>query len=231
MITTNVIQRTFHLRIGEATGTVFALDHGGRQYLVTASHLLQGMKTLDDVRIFHDGQWKGLPCQMVGIAPDADTAVLAPGLQLAPSFPLEPTMADLAFGQQVFFLGFPLGMMWGGGEMNRDFPFPLVKSGVLSAIEVGTPPRIWVDGHNNPGFSGGPLIFIPPQEQFARGRAYRVAGIITGYRLSALPVYNQQGRQIGMLPENSGIVLAYGIQRALDLIEANPIGHQLDPAP
>ena len=189
------------------------------------------MKTLDDVRIFHDGQWKGLPCQMVGIAPDADTAVLAPGLQLAPSFPLESTMADLAFGQQVFFLGFPLGMMWGGGEMNRDFPFPLVKSGVLSAIEVGTPSRIWVDGHNNPGFSGGPLIFIPPQEQFARGRAYRVAGIITGYRVSALPVYNQQGRQIGMLPENSGIVLAYGIQAALDLIEANPIGHQLDAAP
>ena len=72
------------------------------------------------------------------------------------------------------------------------------------------------------------MIFIPPQEQFARGRAYRVAGIISAYRLSALPVYNQQGRQIGMLPENSGIVLAYGIKGALELIDVNPIGHQLD---
>ena len=231
MITFNVIHRIFHLKIGEATGTVFALDHGGRQYLVTASHLLEGMESLDDVRIFHDGQWKGLPCQMVGIAPDADTAVLAPGLQLAPTFPLEATMADIALGQQVFFLGFPLGMMTAAGELNRDFPFPLVKSGVLSGIEQGTPTRIWVDGHNNPGFSGGPLIFIPPQEQFSTNRAYRVAGIISGYRLSALAVFNQQGRQIGMLPENSGIVLAYGIQGALDLIEANPIGHQLDPVP
>ena len=139
MITSNVIQRTFHLKVGQATGTVFALDHGGRQYLVTAGHLLEGMNSLDDIRIFHDGQWKALPCRMVGIAPDADTAVLAPGLQLAPSFPLQPTMADLAFGQQVFFLGFPLGMMWGGGQMNRDFPFPLVKSGVLSGIEDGSP--------------------------------------------------------------------------------------------
>ena len=224
----NVIQRTFHLRIGQATGTVFALDHGGRQYLVTASHVLEGMNSLDDVRIFHDGQWKAVPCEMVGDAPDADTTVLAPGLQLAPSFPLQPTMADMAYGQQVFFLGFPLGMMGGGGQMNRDFPFPLVKSGVLSGIEDAKPPRLWVDGHNNPGFSGGPLIFIPPQEQFAKGRAYRVAGIVSGYRLSGQPVYDQQGRQIGLSSENSGIVLAYGIQGALDLIEANPIGHEVD---
>ena len=72
------------------------------------------------------------------------------------------------------------------------------------------------------------MIFIPPQEQFARGRAYRVAGIVSGYRLSDQPVYDHQGRQIGLSSENSGIVLAYGIQGALDLIEANPIGHELD---
>ena len=231
MITLNVIQRIFHLRIGETTGTVLALDHGGRQYLVTASHLLEGMNNLDDVRFFHDGQWKVVPCEMVGNAPDADTAVLAPGLQLAPSLLLEPTMGDIAYGQQVFFLGFPLGMMGSGDQMNRDFPFPLVKSGVLSGIEYGKPPRLWVDGHNNPGFSGGPLIFIPPQEQFAKGRAYRVAGIVSGYRLQGQPVYDQEGHQIGLSSENSGIVLAYGIQGALDLIEANPIGHELAADP
>ena len=231
MITFNAIHRIFHLKIGEATGTVFALDYGGRQYLVTASHLLKGMETLDDVRIFHDGQWKAVPCQMVGIKPDADTAVLAPGLQLAPTLPLEATMADLTYGQQVFFLGFPLGMMSAAGELNRDFPFPLVKSGVLSGIEQGTTTRIWVDGHNNPGFSGGPLIFIPPHEQFSTNRAYRVAGIISGYRFSVLPVVDQQGRQIGTLNENTGIVLAHAIQGALDLMDANPIGYQLDPAP
>ena len=231
MITTNVIQRTFHLKIGETTGTVFALDHDGRQYLVTAHHLLEGMNNLDSIRIFHNGKWKDLPCRMVGMALDADTAVLAPGQQLAPPFPLQPTMADMVFGQQVFFLGFPLGMMTAAGELNRDFPFPLVKSGVLSGIEQGTPPRIWVDAHNNPGFSGGPLIFIPPQEQFARNGAYRVAGLISGYRYSVLPVFNQQGCQIGTVNENTGIVLAHGIQGALDLINANPIGYQLNPAP
>ena len=73
MITSSVIQRRFHLRIGQATGTVFALDHRGRKYLVTASHVLKGMDCLDDVRIFHDGQWKALPCEMVGDAPDVDT--------------------------------------------------------------------------------------------------------------------------------------------------------------
>ena len=61
-------------------------------------------------------------------------------------------------------------------------------------------------------------------------RAYNVAGVISGYQVSALPVYNLHGEQIGLLPENSGILLAYGIQAALDLINANPIGHELKGA-
>ena len=188
MITTNVIQRVFHLKVGESQGTVFALDHESKQYLVTANHVLDGMTSLDDIEIYHDGQWKRLPSAMVGTAKDADTAVLAARVQLAPSHPLEATMGGIVIGQQVFFLGFPLGMMWGGGEMNRDFPFPLVKSGVLSAMEVGQTPRIWVDGHNNPGFSGGPLVFIPAEEQFKRDRAFRVAGVISAYRTGVTPI-------------------------------------------
>ena len=230
MITTNVIQRVFHLRVGEATGTVFALDHEGKQYLITAGHLLEGMTSLDEIKVFHEGQWKSLPLAMVGIAQNADIAVLAPGIQLAPLHPLEATMGGIVFGQQVFFLGFPLGMMLGSGGINRDFPFPLVKSGVLSGIEFGKAARIWVDGHNNPGFSGGPLIFIRAEDQFKADRAYKVAGVISAYRVSVLPVYNRQGQQIGLFPENSGIVLAYGIQPALDMINANPIGHELKGA-
>ena len=230
MITTNVIQRVFHLRVKESTGTVFALDHEGKQYLITASHVLKEMTSLDEIEIFHGRQWKGLPTAMVGIAESADIAVLAPKIQLAPPYQLEATMGGMLFGQQVYFLGFPLGMMGDSGQMNRDFPFPLVKSGILSGVEVGEAAKIWVDGHNNPGFSGGPLIFIRVEDQFKKDRAYKVAGVISAYRVSALPVYNREGHEIGLSRENTGIVLANGIQPALDLINASPIGHELKGA-
>ena len=104
MITTNVIRRVFYLKVGKSTGTGFALNHEGKQYLITAGHLLEGMTSLDEIQSFHEDQWKGLPSAMVGIAQNADTAVLAPGIELAPSLPLEATMEGIQFGQQVFFL-------------------------------------------------------------------------------------------------------------------------------
>ena len=42
MITTNVIQRTFFVKIGNMTGAAFTIDRNGRQYLVTARHIAGG---------------------------------------------------------------------------------------------------------------------------------------------------------------------------------------------
>ena len=118
-----------------------------------------------------------------------------------------------------------------GGDLNREFPFPLVKSGVLSGLGERQPiTEIWVDDHNNPGFSGGPLVFMPNNERFQSNGVYRVAGVISAYQISQLPVYNALGHQIGMIPENSGILLAYNIKFAVDMIDANPIGCKLDAA-
>ena len=224
MITNNVIQRVFRIQAGLVTGSAFALDYAGRQYCITARHLFEKTGPPNAVRIYHDGQWKDLPVTLVGFgANDIDIAVLAPTVQLAPTYPLEP-MTGLTIGQQVFFLGFPLGMMSVGSEINREFPIPLVKSGVFSGAEGKPLKTLWVDGHNNPGFSGGPLVCAKGQ---ASARDYEVAGVISGYRLSMLPVHDQLGNEIGALPENSGIVVAYAIKPAIDLIKANPIGYEL----
>ncbi len=224
MITTNVIQRVFRIRLGTVTGSAFSLDHAGKQYLVTARHLVASAGNVDRVDIYHEQQWKELHVKVVGLGSDGiDIAVFSPEVQLSPTFPLEPNPDGLALGQQVFFLGFPLGMMTEGGKINREFPIPLVKSGVLSGSENSPFTEFLVDGHNTPGFSGGPLVFTPQGEQVK----YRVAGVISGYRLSMLPVHDPFGNQIGMLPENSGIVVAHSISTATDLMNANPIGFDL----
>ncbi len=225
MITANVIQRVFHIKIGCNAGTAFAIEHEEKQYLVTARHVVERQQGEVEVAIFYSGEWKRMTMNIVGTTEgEIDIAVLVPPTQLAPTFPLEPSTRNMTLGQQAFFLGFPLGMTGGFGEMNRDFPLPLVKAGIVSTLP-SRPQRIfWIDGHNNPGFSGGPLVFVPNGQAVSKNTPYKVAGVISAYRTSQASVYDAQGNKIGVTRENTGIVLVHDISHAIDLIKANPIG-------
>ena len=67
MITTNAIQRTFHIKRGDASGTAFAIDRASRQYLVTARHVVDGITSGDTIAVFHENQWKNVTVDVVGI--------------------------------------------------------------------------------------------------------------------------------------------------------------------
>ena len=237
MITSNIIHRTFHIRWNDTTGTGFTIDRGSKQYLVTARHVVLEIESGKAIKIFHDKEWKDLVVNVVGIGSGAvDVAVLACSVRLSPPLPLVTSLADLAYGQPVSFLGYPFGWDVGGEQINRGVPLPFVKAGIVSAMEFGDVSRIFLDAHGNKGFSGGPVVFVPygqPKNKL------RVAGII-----SALPPYpqsawqpivdrngnpftNPAGEPIGYVQENPGIVVAIGIRHAVELIDANPIGFQL----
>ena len=128
MITSTVIHRTFHIRYRNGTGTAFAIDRDGRQYLITARHLVEGVAAGDSVELFHEKQWKKLAVDVVGIGCNGiDVTVLACPIQLAPPLPLEASNAGLFFGQPVYFLGFPFAWDSGLENMNRGLPVPFVK--------------------------------------------------------------------------------------------------------
>ena len=74
--------------------------------------------------------------------------------------------------QDVYFLGFPYDLTNDGGTINRNFPIPLIKKGILSAIQVGEVKTLLLDGHNNPGFSGGPVVC-----QIVNGRSDELTAI------------------------------------------------------
>ncbi|HZD60078.1 MAG TPA: hypothetical protein VE439_06450, partial [Anaerolineae bacterium] len=142
---------------------------------------------------------------------------------------LEPTSDGIVYGQDVFFLGFPYGMRVELGNLNRGFPLPFVKKAILSCIhttENGVQ-IYYLDGHNNPGFSGGPVVFKEANRQ-----NFKVASVISGYRQEEEPIY-QAGQEIHFqeIPlvyrYNTGIIYSYGIKHAVDLIKGNPIGYKL----
>jgi hypothetical protein len=82
---------------------------------------------------------------------------------------------------------------------------------------------VWVlDGINNEGFSGGPVVF-------QTGTAQKIFAVVSGMLMetvnvdSADPESNQKHPK-ETVKENAGFIFAFDIQYAVDVIKKNPIG-------
>ena len=239
MITSNVIQRTFPLRFGEGEATCFIADVDDREYLVTAKHVVEGIRSTGNVQLFHEGSWKELDVLVVGLGDrEIDVAVLAPSHSLSPRSQLWLSMEGIAVGQDVYFLGFPYGFKSRFEDINRGFPVPFIKKGILSALgnDMNGRGDFYLDGHNNPGFSGGPVVYercggIPPNRAGKKViREYRVAGVVSGYYSNAEPIYDGDDETFLRYRENTGIVTCFSAAKALEIIEGNPVGLLIEDA-
>lgn len=226
MITANVFQRTFFIKSGNSTGTAFSIDVDNRRYLVTASHVCADGENTTEIQIYHEATWKNLPVKVVGMGDptrlDADIAVLAADTVIGAAHPLPASSEGLIWGQDVYFLGYPYGLHT-LANVNGGFPLPLVKRALMSG-SVGTEFEVFLlDGHNNPGFSGGPVVFKPSGSQ-----QFSVMGVVSAYRTEEMPV-TLNGQPTGLAgAANTGIIIAPSIKRATDMIESNPIGPTIE---
>ena len=228
MVTTNIVRRIFRIKSTEE-GTCFTIDVDNRQYIVTAQHIVKNITHQDTVKIMQEEKWKNLQVKLVGHGKgDVDISVLAANLQISPTHPLPATSDGIILGQDAYFLGFPYGLMSNIEAVNRNFPLPLVKKATVSMVaERGN--HILLDGHNNPGFSGGPVIF----KKNNHGKNFIVAGVVCGYQFAREPVYENEEQEqkespMGYYKSNTGIIIAYNIEHALSLIRKNPIGVKLE---
>jgi hypothetical protein len=228
MITSNVIHRVFHLKFNNGTGTCFAIDFDNKQYMVTAKHVIRGLKTNDTVEIYNENAWITVPVKLTGHSAVVDISVFTIDGVIG-IHPLPPTKEGLVYGQDVYFLGFPYMTNIENG-MNRNFPMPLVKKGIISIWYTENEQKILlVDGNNNHGFSGGPLVFTPPT---GSKTDFQIAGVISGYKQARDQVFDKNGNKIeAYFNYNTGIVLCYDIQHAIDLIKANPNGLPIETTP
>jgi S1-C subfamily serine protease len=251
-LTTNVLLRVRMIRPAGSSsfGTGFTLEVDGSQYLVTAKHVVAGMKDSDTLEIRQGDQWTPLTVKVLR-ANDADIAVLIPPRQLTVSFPLEPSLTGIRLPQDVYFLGFPYGLPYDLPTkplgLIQGFALPFIKKGVVSAM-TDHAKVIFLDGHNNPGFSDGPIVFRDLDQSEV---VFKLAAVVSGFRPELLPILKlreitpdkvssadiaQQRivRKEGHLyrlddtdevvNSNTGIVIRYNIGYALDLIHKNPIG-------
>lgn len=223
MITMNVISRTFQLKCGNQHGTCFTIDVDHKQYICTAAHCLIEFNGRA-IELFHENKWKELKVKIVGYSSKGtDICVLSSEILLSPSLPLLPDASGIALGQDTYFLGFPLGIQASAGEINRHYAMPLVKKATLSGICFENPKTLLLDGHNNLGFSGGPVVF-----QKKPGSEFFVASIVSAYNQMPEPIFDTKGNKTPLrYHANMGIVVSYLIDYALDVIHTNPIGCEI----
>jgi len=223
MVNANAIQRTIHIRHEAQCGTAFFVDENERQYLVTAKHVVQTIADVAVISILHNEKWIDVPVRLVGHAPDdVDISVLClPNRIVESALVLPADSAGMVVSQDVFFLGFPFGLFANLGELNSYYPVCFVKKAIVSCFEFGQIGlhKIFLDGMNNPGFSGGPVVFSAPGTSFLK-----VAAVISGYRFDEKPVYVNGNPVLANTRENTGIIHSYGIGYAKQIILNNQIG-------
>lgn len=220
MITSNVLSRLFFIRFGNATATCFTIDVGNREYIVTAKHVVEEIAAQDTIKLMLKNEWIDLKVNLVGHAADElDISVLSTDRVLTPNnYPMEPGSKGMIYGQDMYFLGYPFG--WRGiytNGGNGGSPFPFVKKATLSLMNGK---MFYLDGYNNKGFSGGPVVF----QDLNGGKQFKVAGVISGYMFENKPVLHEGEGTPLVVEDNTGIINVVDIGLAINVINDNPIG-------
>lgn len=249
-VTANAFRRVLLIRAGDVFGTAFTIEVDGRQYLITARHVVAALQPEDTISYLRNDQWLPVKVKIIRYddTKDVDIAVLVPPTQLTVTFSLDPTLKGIKFGQDVYLLGFPFGIATSGAS-NAGFPLPYVAKGVMSAeIHEQGVSRIVVDAMTNHGLSGAPVIYRDLDQQSSW--VFRVAGVAVAFKRDATRVLRRLGevkadeitqeeisKDRVVLQDghwfraedagesvylNTGIVIVYNISHALDLIRENP---------
>ena len=222
MITSDILCRVFRIRYKNDAGTAFTIEKENVQYIITAKHLFDSTKNGDFVTIEILREKKYYPINVIVMFskdPNIDCAVLKtnPYHEVTGKFTNENTIEGIVLGQDVFFLGFPYNY----DNLLMSFPksttpAPFVKKACLSGLSEKNR-LLFLDGINNPGFSGGPVCF---KDQ--KTNKYKIAGLINSYRYNISSVFKSDGTSTDLyVRENTGIINACSILEVLSVIENN----------
>jgi len=216
---TKVLRRTFLIQTDTLGGTCFTIIYQQREFVITARHLFKknlksGGKT--EITLLIGRELKSITATFHKSRNDSlDIAVLTLPLLThnVDSYHYEGTPL---FGQDVYFIGYPSfnGTLFLTDDKKESY-FPIIKKAILSgSVRISNDVSYFLlDGHNNPGFSGGPVIFYNYET-----KQNELLGIISGYYLqeNALKDKSLNSKQI---MENSGIIQGYYINDAINIIK------------
>lgn len=248
--TANVLTRTLMIESPHGRGSVFSLDVDEREYWITAKHVLTGAEHPPygsitnksvSLRILNPGaqgeEWLSVNFSVIDVGEGVDIVVLAaPHPILDKPGPSPATTAEgVMMGADCEFLGYPFGGGWRATwDDGHSYWMPFTKRCLVSTLTFGEPKIYVLDGINNKGFSGGPVVYRTGNDQ-------KIIAVVSGYITEPAEVISSvQGKPVAIrkpsrtpnvkpsaketVNMNSGFIIAYAISPAIDAIHKNPIG-------
>ncbi len=247
--TMNILTRTLMIESSHGRGSVFSIDVDEREYWITAKHVLTGAEhppygSITNksvaVRILNPGaqgeEWLPVNFSVIDVGQGVDIVVLAAPQPILdkPVPSLTTTSAGVMMGADCEFLGYPFGGGWRATWDNgHSYWMPFTKHCTVSTLTFGEPKIYVLDGINNKGFSGGPVVYHTGGDQ-------KIIAVVSGYILEPAEIISSiQDKPVvlgktskkdakpagkGAVQMNSGFIIAYAISPAIEAIHRNPIG-------
>lgn len=213
-----LLEQVFRIHHADGIGSGFTVELNTRQYFVTAAHVVDGLEVSNILELTHrDGY---VPCKVLEIrkpVADLDIAILRLDRKLYSWPDAKYGVEGLYLGCECGFLGFPFGMSADGLPDAEGWPAPFLKKGCLAGSKAAsnTGRYFFLDGHNNKGFSGGPVFFVNTNTS-----ATHIFGVVSAFRTEAVEAENVRTRKEIMV--NAGIVECHSIMPALDALRRLP---------
>lgn len=219
-ISTDLLSVVKHLKYKSESGTSFIIIEDSENYLVTAKHLFKGVKNGEFVKfeIELDNQWKNAYGTVYyDTLSSADIVLIKTRNIKNVNSPISIKPMLTLLGDEGYFIGFPYGNKSSDPSQVLDgFPVPLVKKAVFSGGTIVNNSIIsFLDGHNNPGFSGGPVLFT--DRAIGGDNQLHLIGVISAY----INQDNEVNTDFGKFKyfENSGIIISYGVKHIHEIIK------------
>lgn len=184
LLQNQVIQKVIQLEHNSKQFTGFLISNKSvtAQYIATARHTIPDVRNNQEVYVGFrkDNEWKQIKCiAYTHNNEDLDIILLrlVDTQHIKPNYNVPLSSKGMLASQQAFFLGFPFGLNAASESINEGFPIPFIKVGIISAISSAyRKGYFYLDGHNNKGFSGGPVAFYDYNE-----KTFKICGVVSGF--------------------------------------------------
>jgi len=206
-----LLDQVFRLHHADKIGSGFTITVRDRQYFVTAAHVVEGLEESNILELaFKDGYAPFKVLEIHRPIDGLDVAILRLDSNLYSWPDANYDSAGLFLGCECGFLGFPFGLSAEGLADSKGWPLPFLKKGWLAGSQRVSEKvmHFFLDGHNNKGFSGGPVFFVNSSTEVTH-----IFGVVSGFR-----------REVGETPAsgvptdvmvNAGIVVCHPLMPAL----------------
>ncbi len=197
------------------------LDGGKEQRSIEQVHREFGLKW-----VFHHDQNVDIAVTPIAIKQNEDDIKLV-------SQNLFENFENLPLGEDVFFLGYPLGL----GVSNENKSTPLIRAGLVSAKLNNK--TFLIDANVYPGSSGSPVFYRPTIASFSQssfsigsGRGLKLLGIISdnlNYIEDAVSTRTGQSRI--QFQENAGLGIVQSTSLVTEILDYPELQQMLKTEP